>query len=252
MVKKSLILVSVLAFQLFCHGVIFAESKVTPLFAAEQGKNTYKTNPQPNVQKYSSYQECIAGFSLADLDYGSMAANDRIAVNDCAYCQAVLHNDIKDCNKLQGEGKITCSENFNMLQGFFLKILSSDQQTASMDMILSGVKAKFGNAKECKQFIDTILSKDVKRCAASNPAKASQCAALIELNENLAKDKMLADIIIYAKALKNLDAGTCNYIKDSALRTACKANLDGEEKTCINESGYAGVRENFCRSAYKK
>jgi len=236
MAKKNIIIILGLIFQFFCQGYVFGETKITPA----------------NQQKYHSCEECTYGFSLADLDYNNLIADDKTAVDNCVYCKAVLNNNINECNSLAGASKVICNENFNGLQGFYLKILGSDKQSASMDIILGCVKAKIGDAKSCKQYADSILSKDVKKCSSIYPSKANQCAALINLNEKLAKDTQIADIIIYAKALRDVEIKSCDNIKEKTLRIACKANISGDEKTCINESGFAAIREKFCRNTCRK
>lgn len=150
-------------------------------------------------------------------------------------CRAAVYNDLRECDYLLGENRVLCRDSSDDLQGYFVKTF---QSKAISPALLKN--CPMDNKNECRALTKAIIERNPDVCMRDLKDQSQQysCVALVTLDPKKNIKKELQDTIYYLRAIESLDPQECNSLKDSKLRTFCKAVASGDAKNCEKDKNY--------------
>jgi|GEM_PF-3683834 len=200
------------------------------------------------ISAFAQKEDCLDSLRIYEKsDAASLDAQTRAAALDYYFCQACADNNMDQCRYLGLDEYKRCPYNFKLIQKFFL--LLALNHSVNADVIRGCLDSGFGpNQKWCKDFVSAFVNKDVTFC--NQPLgrmKKTDCAAVINLNEDDEVAPFYKDIILYLKAINSYDLNFCKKMSDKYFRTSCMVNLSNDKNICKKSASFEYLKNKYCK-----
>ena len=193
-----------------------------------------------------SKEKCLKEFGIEKI---TGMENSELLV-DYFICRAIVKDDINECNKLTPKNVKICHEYFNSLNGFWVKLLRINRVTKE---ILDACKnSSKSDRKTCSKISEGFIKGDVSVCDTTTFFTKIDCKGLIMLNESIAIDERVKNLIRYLKAIKDSKAESCGIISQNDLRLECGAYLTKNYKICEQNEDFEKLRNEYCSGITKE